>query len=177
MSENKFYSATGNYILKQNDDVKLPKKNLSTNDVDFEYKVDGKLFIEVDETEDQSEIKPNKPEDDDELYRLKKMEEIISAMIKFSINEVNLNDLCAGDRKKITSTIKNVLNRLFSVELSNIKVYLKQGSIKCSCLLVDVSRSNLNSVSTEMTTDELSNALQYLVSGLTINLLDEDEEE
>lgn len=176
MSENKFYSATGNYILKQNDDT-LPEKKSNTKDVDFEYKVDGKLFIEIDETEDPSDIKPNKPEDDDELYRFKKMEEIVSAMIKFTISEVNLNELCIGDKKKLTSGIKNVINKLFSLELQNIKVYLKQGSVKCSCLLVDVSKNNLNKVSTEMLTDALSKDLQYIISELTIKILDDEEDE
>tara|TARA_Y100000991_G_C21953705_1_gene341013 strand:+ start:1046 stop:1576 length:531 start_codon:yes stop_codon:yes gene_type:complete len=176
MSENKFYSATGNYILKQNDDT-LPKRKSNTKDVDFEYKVDGKLFIEVDETEDPGDIKPSKPEDDDELYRFKKIEDNVSAMIKFTINEINLNELCIGDKKNLISGIKNVISKLFSLELQNIKVYLKQGSVKCSCLLVEVSKNNLNKVSSIMLTDALTKNLQYLISELTTKILDDDEDE
>ena len=65
----KFYSPSGEYILTNNTSNKIEQ---NTNNMDIKYGVQGNLSIELDEKVKQGQVKPSKPEDDDELYRLKK---------------------------------------------------------------------------------------------------------
>ena len=66
--ETRFYSPTGEYILQNTSN----KNEHNNNNIEIKYGIQGKLSIELDEKVKKHPVKPSKPEDDDELYRLKK---------------------------------------------------------------------------------------------------------